>query len=231
MAIAWSCACGKSYSTDNARAGAQVLCPACGKLNVVPPIQQKKAAPSPIVEVEPLGDDDIEIFTEVEIEEDEIPEMDVEEDVAAWDRTKEKTRPKPKPKKKKETAPKDLTNPFDIPETADEKIDEDEAKFTKKQAETGMTAWVSIGRIKLTEVADCVALGPGGAYGLAGQDDDVLVINMFKGKKLDRFGGHDHRHLPGDVRHGRLVRVRRRRRRRHLLGNPDAPPPPVIARP
>lgn len=200
MAITWFCACGKSISTDESSAGTQVLCPFCRQVNVVPDaaapaVEQKKVASS-IPEVLPVDDDAVEVIPEdevpeLDVETEEIPEIEVEEHVAEWDKVKKKGDSEPKPRKKKEVAPKDLTDPFDIPEIAGEKIDEEEAKFTKKQAETGMNAWVPIGNIKLTDIADCVCLGPGGAYGLCGQDDDVLVINMFKGKKLDRYGGHD----------------------------------------
>jgi WD40 repeat protein len=197
MAIQWSCSCGRTFNTAEASAGVKLVCTRCGKINICPgqsisagqpPVEpQKKAAPPatipqvkvdspPIPEVEPIDEDE------------DIPEVDVEEHVSAWD--KEKKRPEPKKPKKPKT-PKDITDPFEIDGSPEVEPNDEEAAFARKLAAAGANAWSHVGAIKLVDVAECVAVGPGGAYGLAGQDDDVLVINLLKGKKLDRFGGHD----------------------------------------
>ncbi len=71
--------------------------------------------------------------------------------------------------------------------------EDDEEAYAQNQIAADTRTWAAIGAIRLADVAECVAYGPGAAYGLAGQDDDILVLNMQKGKKLDRFGGHDGR--------------------------------------
>jgi WD domain, G-beta repeat len=203
MAITWSCSCGKSFNTEATSAGAKLRCPRCGKTNIIPAVEgeddsaaivaQKKAASPPILEVEPIDDDVIEIVPETEVEpleeEDEIPEMDVEEEVAAWDKEKKRLEPPKKPKKP--TTPKDISDPFEVEATVEIDPESEEGKFATRLAAAPKNAWAPIGSIKLADVGECVAYGPGGAYGLVGQDDDVLVVNMLKGKKLDRFGGHE----------------------------------------
>jgi WD40 repeat protein len=45
--------------------------------------------------------------------------------------------------------------------------------------------------MQLDVPASCIAFGAGGAWGLAGQDDDVQILNLKSGKRLQRFRDHD----------------------------------------
>lgn len=96
----------------------------------------------------------------------------------------------PLPAPREEDVPEVVPIEEEIPEV-DVDVEEPEETFATRHAAAGNHAWANIGAVDLINTADCVALGPGGAYGLAGQDDEVLVLNMHKGSKLDRFGGHE----------------------------------------
>jgi len=65
MAIAWSCNCGMSFNTEPKSAGRKILCPSCGKMNVVPQVQVKAGPPPIAAVVTPIDDE----------EEDDIPEI------------------------------------------------------------------------------------------------------------------------------------------------------------
>jgi len=154
-----------SFNTEPKSAGRKILCPSCGKMNVVPQVQVKAGPPPIAAVVTPIDDE----------EEDDIPEIDVEVHGPADD--------------KKNVIDEDSKALGSYDFSDGENVDP--SGFAARNAAAGANRWDMIGAIKLTEFAECAAYDAGAAYGLVGQEDDVLVLNMKKGKKLDRFGGHD----------------------------------------
>ncbi len=56
---------------------------------------------------------------------------------------------------------------------------------------TGPGIWCTLGLIHLDVPARCIAYGVKGAWALAGQEDDVLIVNMKDEKKKGYFKKHD----------------------------------------
>ena len=158
MTITLTCLCGTFLCADENEVGTLIDCPVCGHKTRVPSVQD---APTPLMAESS--------------EEDDIPEMDVEEHVSAGDKKK---------RREKNRA------------TQQEETDEEDAATTKASSfasrlKAAGYSWATIGSIRLDRSAGCVALGPGGAWGLASEDDDVIVFNMLKGKRFARFYEHD----------------------------------------
>ncbi len=201
MPIMLTCLCGNVFGAREDQAGQTVACFSCGYLNHVSNLgsaaagEKSAAAPIaaeevvvlefaepelqalPLRNVPPASEDVIEVVP-LETDEDGIPEIDVEEHVPPWQAIEPYTGGAIR-----SNAGRSSVDPANTKKPSSE--------FERNAESAGQGSWATIGTIRLVEPAGCLAYGPGGVLGLAGQDDEVLVLNMRKGKKLDRFGAHD----------------------------------------
>lgn len=186
MSISLTCLCGNVISATADQAGQQIACFSCGYLNLIPTAgdaSELLAAPTEIptdeILVLELADlEEVPVVVPLAETEEEIPEIEVEELVPPWDEKQQVI----VPKERHQTRAKQSDGSVKKKQLSD---------FERNAAAAGQNSWATIGEIRLVEPAECIAYGPGGAVALAGQDDEVLVLNMRKGNKLDRFGGHD----------------------------------------
>ncbi|MSQ94579.1 MAG: hypothetical protein EXR98_08475 [Gemmataceae bacterium] len=199
MSISLACQCGNVIIARVDQAGERIACFECGYLILVPasgdtpPVLGMSAAdeipdvlevaePEDVVHIQALAtppevipadaftlSEDIPVV--IPVADDEIPEVDVEEHQAPWEKNEARADSRDK-------------------QAAAAEVNKPPSEFARNAA-AGSSSWATIGEIRLVEPAECIAYGPGGVLALAGQDDEVLVLNMKTGKKLDRFGGHD----------------------------------------
>jgi len=140
MAISLTCVCGNPFSVPDDEAGHQVICPACGELlraskgdepillelDDEPQVKKQPPAEEEIIELQP-------------VEEEDVPEVDVEVETAAWDKKKRRNidddDDDEKPRKKRR------------PER------EEPATFADKLEAAGHNSFTSVGTLLLRQTA------------------------------------------------------------------------------
>ncbi len=166
MTLSFTCKCGKKLRVKPEHAGKTVRCPGC---------QEKVQAP--LLEEEP-PELDVAVMEEDEIE---LPDLGVPASAAAdtWDN---------------EIPLQEITQPRFAKETIEEDdgagygLDADDGRAN---LDIGVGMYGTIAVIRLDEQAPCIAYGCKGDWGLAGQENDVLVVNMKEKKKFALFEDHD----------------------------------------